>query len=286
MSVGMGPRACVIGHPIAQSRSPMLHGYWLRTLGIAGSYERVDVPLDQVPAFFAGFHAQGFTGCNVTAPNKEAALRAVARVEPAAAMIGAVNTVWTEDGVLVGGNTDVHGFVANLDDRAPGWDIGARQALLLGAGGATRAAIVALRGRGLSVTLANRTRENAEALAAYFNTLPGPVVSVAEWAALPAAMEAADLLVNATALGMAGKPPLSIDLASLPSRATVYDIVYVPLETDLLRQARARGLRAVDGLGMLLHQAVPGFTHWFQVTPRVTPELRQLLEDDIQQRVG
>jgi len=279
MSVGMGPRACVIGHPIAQSRSPMLHGYWLRTLGIAGSYERVDVPL-------AGFHAQGFTGCNVTAPNKEAALRAVARVEPAAAMIGAVNTVWTEDGVLVGGNTDVHGFVANLDDRAPGWDIGARQALLLGAGGATRAAIVALRGRGLSVTLANRTRENAEALAAYFNTLPGPVVSVAEWAALPAAMEAADLLVNATALGMAGKPPLSIDLASLPSRATVYDIVYVPLETDLLRQARARGLRAVDGLGMLLHQAVPGFTHWFQVTPRVTPELRQLLEDDIQQRVG
>ena len=197
----------------------MLHGHWLKTLGIPGSYERVDVPLESVEAFFQSFHAQGFVGCNVTAPDKEAVLRAVTRLEPQAAMIGAVNTIWTENGSLVGGNTDVHGFIANLDDRAPGWDATAKAALLLGAGGATRAAIVALRARGLSVTLANRTRANAEALATHFNTLPGPKINVTDWSALPDALAKTDLLVNATVLGMLGKPPLDIDLAPLPATA-------------------------------------------------------------------
>jgi len=264
----------------------MLHGHWLKTLGIPGSYERVDVPLESVEAFFQSFHAQGFVGCNVTAPDKEAVLRAVTRLEPQAAMIGAVNTIWTENGSLVGGNTDVHGFIANLDDRAPGWDATAKAALLLGAGGATRAAIVALRARGLSVTLANRTRANAEALATHFNTLPGPKINVTDWSALPDALAKTDLLVNATVLGMLGKPPLDIDLAPLPATAIVTDIVYVPLETPLLRQARSRGLRTVDGLGMLLHQAVPGFARWFGVTPKVTPELRHLLEQDIQPKAA
>ena len=278
------PRACIMGHPVAQSRSPMLHGHWLAELGIAGSYGREDVPPDGFDGFFAGFRAAGYVGGNVTAPHKLAALRAVSRLDAAAAAIGAVNTIWTEDGAYVGGNTDAHGFIANLDDRAPGWDASARQAVVLGAGGATRAAIFALRARGLAVCLVNRTRAHAEALAAHFNALPGPVVSVAGWDAMAPALAAADLLVNATVLGMLGKPALEIDLVALKPSATVYDIVYVPLETALLRKARARGHRGVDGLGMLLHQAVPGFARWFGATPVVTPGLRGLIEADIRAR--
>ncbi len=275
------PRACVMGHPIAQSRSPMLHGYWLDTLGIAGSYERVDVPPDGFDAFMEHFLADGFVGGNVTAPHKQAAFQAMARLDEAATAIGAVNTIWVEEGRLVGGNTDAHGFIANLDDRAPGWSDTARTAVLLGAGGACRAALYALRARGLAVTLVNRTRPHAEALAAHFNAFPGPAITVAGWEDLPEALAGADLLVNTTVLGMLGKPAMTIDLAALKPGATVYDIVYVPLETALLRAARAQGHRTVDGLGMLLHQAVPGFKHWFGGAPVVTPELRALIEADI-----
>lgn len=275
------PRACVMGHPIAQSRSPMLHGYWLAQLGIAGSYERMDVPPGGFPAFMATFLDEGFVGGNVTAPHKQAAFQVVARTDAAAAAIGAVNTIWLEDGALVGGNTDAHGFIANLDDRAPGWGDTARTAVLLGAGGACRAALFALRQRGLAVTLVNRTRAHAEELAAHFNALPGPAVTVAGWEDLAEALATADLLVNTTVLGMLGKPAMEIDLAPLKPGAVVYDIVYVPLETSLLQAARARGHRTVDGLGMLLHQAVPGFQHWFGGHPVVTAELRALIEDDI-----
>jgi shikimate dehydrogenase len=275
------PHACVMGHPIAQSRSPMLHGYWLKQLGLAGRYSLQDVAPDGFDAFFSGFHAAGYTGGNVTAPHKQAAMRAVARLEPQAASIGAVNTIWTENGVLVGGNTDCHGFIANLDDRAPHWQGGAKTAVLLGAGGATRAAIVALRARGLEIVLVNRTRANADTLAAHFNAMPGPSVSVVAWEDMAQALQVADLLVNTTVLGMLGKPALHIDLRRLKPAATVYDIVYVPLETGLLREARSRGHRVVDGLGMLLHQAVPGFSKWFGATPEVTPALRRLIEDDI-----
>jgi shikimate dehydrogenase len=270
-----------MGHPIAQSRSPMLHGYWLEKLGIAGSYDRQDVPPDGFAAFMAGFLAAGFVGGNVTAPHKQAALQAVARLDAAATTIGAVNTIWVEDGALVGGNTDAHGFIANLDDRAPGWSETARTAVLLGAGGACRAALFALRARGLHVTLVNRTIGHAAALAAHFNATPGPAITVAAWEDLADVLATADLLVNTTVLGMLGKPAMELDLAALKPGAVVYDIVYVPLETALLRAAREKGHRTVDGLGMLLHQAVPGFKHWFGGDPVVTPELRALIETDI-----
>lgn len=281
MSLSDIPRACVMGHPIGQSRSPMLHGYWLRQLGIAGDYGRQDVPPGGFAAFLQGFHAAGYVGGNVTAPHKQAALQAVARVDAVAAAIGAVNTIWTEHGALVGGNTDAHGFIANLEDRAPGWDASMKTAVILGAGGAVRAAIVALRARGVAIVLVNRTQENAEALAAEFNATPGPALRVMPWERLDAALAQADLLVNATVLGMVGKPALEIALDTLQASAIVYDIVYVPLQTELLRCARAKGHRVVDGLGMLLHQAVPGFERWFGVRPDVTDALRLLIEADI-----
>ena len=281
MSLSKIPRACVMGHPIAQSRSPMLHGYWLKQLGIAGEYTREDVAPGGFSAFLQGFPAAGYVGGNVTAPHKQAALRAVARVDSVASAIGAVNTIWTEGGVLVGGNTDAHGFIANLDDRAPGWEAATEVAVILGAGGAVRAAIVGLRARGVAIVLVNRTQAHAEALAAEFNATPGPGIGVIAWERLEKALAQADLLVNATVLGMVGKPALEVDLDALKASAIVYDIVYVPLQTELLRRARARGHRVVDGLGMLLHQAVPGFEHWFGARPVVTAELRQMIEDDI-----
>lgn len=275
------PRVCVMGHPVAHSRSPMLHGYWLKQFGIPGSYELMDLTPDAFPAFIGAMRAQGFVGGNVTVPHKQTALRLVARTDAAAAAIGAVNTLWFEGDDLVGGNTDAHGFIGNLDDRAPGWDSAATSAVILGAGGAARAALHALRTCGLAVTLVNRTRANAEALAAQFGALPGPPIAVADWGSMQHALSAASLVVNTTSLGMLGKPPMDIDLAPLNPGAVVYDIVYVPLETGLLRAARARGHRVVDGLGMLLHQAVPGFTRWFGQVPSVTPELRRLIEGDI-----
>lgn len=281
MSQNKLPRACIMGHPVAQSRSPMLHGYWLAQLGIGGSYTREDVAPGGFPAFLEGFQAAGYVGGNVTAPHKQAAMKAVARVDAVAAAIGAVNTIWTENGELVGGNTDAHGFIANLDELAPGWDAAARNAVVMGAGGATRAAIVALRARGVSVVLVNRTQAHAEALAAEFGAAPGPALRAVAWERLGDTLSHADLLVNTTVLGMVGKPAMEIDLAALPVASVVYDIVYVPLETDLLRAARARGNRVVGGLGMLLHQAVPGFEHWFGARPVVTAELRQMIEDDI-----
>lgn len=275
------PRAGIIGSPVAQSRSPMLHGYWLQQLGIAGSYERLEVPQDGFDAFIASFASQGFVGGNVTAPHKLAAYRAMARLDAAAAGIGAVNTIWLEGSDLVGGNTDAHGFIANLDDRAPDWQATATRAVVLGAGGASRAALYALKARGMAITLVNRTRATADALAAHFNDATGPAIEAADWDALPNALTTADLLVNTTVLGMLGKQAMDIDLAQLKPTATVYDIVYVPLETAFLQQARLRGHHTVDGLGMLLHQAVPGFQRWFGATPVVTAELRALIEADI-----
>ncbi len=266
-----------MGHPIAHSRSPMLHGYWLERYGIEGSYERLDIPPDELDAFFAGFREAGWIGGNVTVPHKLAVMRHVDRIDDAAEAMGAVNTLWWENDTLVGGNTDAIGFMGNLDELAPGWDGDARRAVILGAGGATRAAVYGLRSRGLEVALCNRTVEKAEGLAAHF----GEGVSAHGLDELPSLLGGADLLVNTTSLGMIGQPPLEIDLAPLKPGATVYDVVYVPLETALLKAARARGHRTVDGLGMLLHQAVEGFRHWFGRTPEVTAELRTLLVDDI-----
>ena len=272
-------RACVMGHPVAHSRSPMLHGYWLRTLGIEGAYELADVAPENFAAFFRGLGANGFAGGNITKPHKEQAFRLVDRREDAADAIGAVNTVWYENGALVGGNTDWLGIVLSLDAIAPGWDKG--RALVLGAGGAARAATYGFRQRGLSVSLVNRTRARAEQLAA---NVPG--VTVHGYDALPRLMADADVLINTTSLGQAGNPPLEIDLTNLKRSAIVYDVIYVPLETGLLKAARRAGHRTVDGLSMLLYQAVPGFAHWFGVTPTVTAEQRAILEADIRAKSG
>lgn len=271
------PRAFVMGHPIAHSRSPMLHGYWLARYGIPGRYERLDISPAQIPEFFAGFRAAGWVGGNVTVPHKTAVIPFVGRVDAAAQAMGAVNTLWWEGETLVGGNTDAIGFIGNLDDRVPGWDKGATRAVVLGAGGAARAAIYGLRQRGLMVAICNRTPEKGAALAAHF----GAGVTAHGLDALPVLLAGADLLVNATSLGMVGQPANAVDLTALEPTAIVYDVVYVPLETGLLKAAKARGLRTVDGLGMLLHQAVEGFRHWFGVTPEVTEELRQQITDDI-----
>ncbi len=271
------PRAFVIGHPIGHSRSPMLHRYWLQRYAIPGSYEPLDVAPDDLPAFFDGFRAAGWIGGNVTVPLKTAVVPHLARIDAEAQAMGAVNTLWYEGDDLVGGNTDAAGFIGNLDDRAPGWGEDVRTAVILGAGGAARAAVHGLLGRDVDVTLVNRTRSKAEALAAHF----GPHVAAHGLDEIAALLVNVDLLVNATSLGMTGQPPLVLDVSRLKLAAIVCDVVYVPLETGLIQAAKARGLRTVDGLGMLLHQAVDGFRHWFGRTPEVTPELRQLLADDI-----
>jgi shikimate dehydrogenase len=280
MTVPSIRRACVMGHPVAQSRSPLLHGYWLEKLGLDGAYVKVDVPPRDFPDFLHKLRAN-YVGGNITTPHKEAAFRLVDRHDAAAAAIGAVNTVWFEDDTLVGGNTDAFGYLAHLDVQVPGWAASGGLALVLGAGGAARAVVHALVGRGLDIAIVNRTRARADELAAHF----GRRVSAHACTSLPALMKRACLLTNTTSLGAAGQPPLDIDIASLNRNAIVYDINYVPLETDLMKNAGRRGHRIVDGLGMLLHQAVPGFSKWFGVRPQVTPELRALLETDIRAQI-
>jgi shikimate dehydrogenase len=273
-------RAFVCGHPIAHSRSPLIHGFWLKQHAIDGSYEAVDV----APADFARFAAtladQGYAGGNVTIPHKEAAFAAASRRDAAAEMIGAVNTLWLEDGALVGGNTDAAGFAANLDEHAAGWE-NAGAAVVLGAGGAARAVIHALKQRGVpDIRLVNRTVARGQELAGRF----GAGVSAYGFEAADELLSDAGLLVNTTSLGMHGNEQLPADPQRLPDGAIVTDIVYVPLETPLLAEARRRGLKTVDGLGMLLHQAVPGFEKWFGVRPQVTEELRALVIADMAAR--
>ncbi len=273
------PVACVIGWPVKHSRSPVIHRFWLNQLGLDGDYIIQPVEPERIVHFFAGFAGSGFVGCNVTVPHKEAAFAAVDRREAAAEETGALNTVWIEDGRLVGTNTDAIGFLANLDAEAPGWDADAGPAVVLGAGGAARAVVWALLQRGFApVTVVNRTRERAKALAVRF----GSRVTVAGWEQLPRRLASARVLVNTTTLGMHGQPLLEVDVARLPRDAVVNDLIYVPLETPLVTSARLSGLRAVGGLGMLLHQAVPGFMHWFGKRPEVTPALAAAVRKSIE----
>jgi shikimate dehydrogenase len=260
----------------------MLHGHWLKTLGIDGEYGREDVEPARFPDFLRNIAQHDYAGGNITVPHKEAAYRTVDRRDAAAEAVGAVNTVWFEDGRLVGSNTDGFGFMTHLDDCAPDWEAIDAPAVVLGAGGSARSIVHALLARKRDVVVVNRTRTRAEELAQHYRK----GVSAHGFDRLPALLDRAALLVNTTTLGMGGQPPLDIDLARLDARAVVYDIVYVPLETPLLAAARARGHRVADGLGMLLHQAVPGFARWFGVTPKVTPELRALLEADIRAKTG
>jgi shikimate dehydrogenase len=271
-------KAFVCGHPIAHSRSPLIHGHWLAELGIAGSYEAIDVAPADFPAFLRGLEAAGFRGGNVTIPHKEAAFALVDDHDEASALIGAINTVWLEDGRLRATNTDWSGFSANLDAGGPEWGAG-RTAVVLGAGGSARAILHALIRKGYrEIRVVNRTVERARDLADRF----GASVSAHGWEGLPELLADADLLVNTTSIGMAGHDGAAVDLAPLKESAVVTDIVYVPLTTPLLAAARARGLKTVDGLGMLLHQAVPGFAHWFGQVPSVTPALRALVIADME----
>ncbi len=272
------PKACVIGWPAAHSRSPLIHRFWLKSLNIAGSYELAAVSPENFEGFVRGLARHGFAGANVTLPHKERAFELCDVKLASAKRLKAVNTLWIERGQLYGDNTDCAGFLGAMDQEAPGWDQGHGTAVVLGAGGAARAIVHALQLRGMRrIIIVNRTRERAEKLVADF----GSPLEALDFGDLPGAMGSASLLVNTTSLGMQGQPPLFIDLAPLPLHAIVSDIVYVPLETSLIKAARARGLKAVPGLGMLLHQAVPGFERWFGQRPKVMPELRRLVEADI-----
>ncbi|MBB6409732.1 shikimate dehydrogenase [Mesorhizobium sangaii] len=270
-------KAFVTGHPIGHSRSPKIHGHWLAEHGIDGSYQAIDVAPQDFAEFLATLQVNGYRGGNVTIPHKEAAFALVVRRDEAAEEIGAVNTLWFEDGILWGGNTDGHGFAANLDDHAPGWACNG-PAVVLGAGGASRAVIHALKQRGVAdIRIVNRTLARAQELRDRF----GAGVTAHGTASTGELLADAGLLVNTTALGMQGDETLAANPALLPDHAIVNDIVYVPLETPLLAAARARKLKTVDGLGMLLNQAVPGFERWFGVRPRVTAELRALIVADL-----
>lgn len=272
-------RAFVCGHPVAHSRSPLIHGHWLARLNIAGSYQAVDVAPEAFEDFLRGIATAGFRGGNVTIPHKEAAFAVVDENDEASEMIGAINTVWIVDGRLLATNTDWSGFSANLDEGAPEW-VDGRRAVVLGAGGSARAILFALLQKGYrEIRVVNRTIDRARELADRF----GDRVSSHGWEALPTLLADCDLLVNTTPLGMAGRDgAASLDLDPLPASAIVTDIVYVPLQTPLLAGAKDRGLKTVDGLGMLLHQAVPGFARWFGQVPEVTAELRALVIADME----
>lgn len=267
------PLAGVVGSPVSHSLSPKLHGHWLRRYGIEGYYIPMDVAPADLPEAIRTMSKLGFAGANVTIPHKEAVLELADMVTDRAAVIGAANTlVFREDGRIHADNTDGHGFVENLRRNAPEWDPSAGPAAVVGAGGATRAVLASLIELGArEIRLANRTRARAEALADAF----GPKVKVFSWIRAGDMLEGVALMVNASSLGMVGKADYRVPLDALPSRAVVCDLVYVPLRTSLLERAEEIGCATVDGLGMLLHQAAPGFERWFGVRPEVDDELRQ-----------
>jgi shikimate dehydrogenase len=268
--------ACVVGWPIEHSRSPLIHNYWLKHYRIAGAYRREAVPPDQFRTFVQSLAARGYVGANVTVPHKEAAL-AWSQPDDRARAVGAANTLWL-DGVLRSTNTDVEGFLDNLDACAPGWEQNLGKAVVLGAGGAGRAVVYALLERGVGrVVVANRTLQRAADLRERFGARVHPI----GWDERNGELDDTGLLVNTTTLGMGDQPELVLDVGRLPGHALVADLVYVPLITPLVRAAKARELRTADGLGMLLHQAVRGFLLWFGKKPEVTAELRELVAADI-----
>jgi shikimate dehydrogenase len=271
---GKARLAGITGWPVSHSRSPRLHGFWLDRYGIDGAYLPLPIEPARFPEAVRGLMLSGFAGINCTIPHKIAAFEVCDVVDPSASRAGAVNTLVFEDGRIIGSNTDGWGFLENL--RANGIDPAAGPALVLGAGGSARAVSAVLLDLGVKVTLANRTRRRAEELA---RELPGLVVI--DWSKRDLALADQALLVNTTSLGMAGQPPLEIDLDRGAAGLTVADIVYVPLETPLLAAARVRRIRCVGGLGMLLYQAVPGFQTWFGVEPSVDEDLRRFVAADL-----
>lgn len=271
-------RACVIGWPIAHSRSPMIHNYWLRQYGIDGTYSKEAVKPDDLERFLRSLEAQGFRGCNVTVPHKEAAFVLAAIRDPSAVAVNAANTLWLEDGRLACANTDTYGFIANLDAAAPDWKNRTGAIVVLGAGGSARAVIYGFLEAGMSdIRVFNRSLERANHLAQHFGSRVAPF----QWDERNNHVSDAAVIVNTTTLGMNGVGNPEIDFTRANKGAVAADLVYVPLETSFLKTARSNGLIGVDGLGMLLHQAVPGFEKWFGVRPTVTPELYELIAGDI-----
>lgn len=274
-------RACVIGWPVEQSRSPLIHGYWLRRYGIDGAYTKEAVRPVDAGQFLRSLTLRELVGCNVTVPHKETAFAVASERDTAAAAIGAANTVWVDNGRLHCSNTDSYGFMTHLERSAPEWRQWDAPVTLLGAGGAARAIIHGFLEAGVGeVRVFNRSVERGEGLAAHF----GSRVVARSWDERSAGSRASSVIVNTTTLGMKNVGELGIDFAGFDARTVVSDIVYVPLETAFLAKARAHGLRTVDGLGMLLHQAVPGFEKWFGVRPEVTDELRAVIVADISGR--
>jgi shikimate dehydrogenase len=269
-------KACVIGWPVTHSRSPLIHGFWLRELGISGTYERVGVEPENLRDFIINLSAKGFAGCNVTLPHKEAALPFINHLDDRVKAIGALNTVYVRDGKTYATSTDGDGFLENLLSHVPDFNPAGANVTILGAGGSAKAIIERLlRANVETITVANRTLSRAQDLRNSFGPKIVPTQN------LTAALQACDLLINTTSQGMTGQSALEINLEPLRKSAIVCDIVYVPLKTDLIRRAQSRGHRTVPGLGMLLHQAVAGFALWFGQKPIVTPELYTLIARDI-----
>jgi shikimate dehydrogenase len=271
-------KSCVIGWPVGHSRSPLIHNYWLKVYGLEGEYVKQPVAPEELEQFLSDLLGRGFLGCNVTVPHKERAAEFVAIADPLTRKLAAVNTVYLDSGRTMGTNTDGFGFMTNLTAEVPEFTCRGASAVILGAGGAARAIAGALLDAGLDrLLICNRSLDRARALETVF----GRKLTALPWDHAFEAMRDCDLLVNATSLGMTGQPPLSLPIDSLPLAAVVCDIVYVPLETPLLQQARRKGNRTVDGLGMLLHQARPAFQKWYGILPEVTRDLRNLLEGDV-----
>jgi shikimate dehydrogenase len=271
--------AFVTGFPIKHSRSPLIHAHWLKSFGLAGSYRAHEVSPEKFTEFMIALRegTSGFCGGNVTIPHKEYAFALCDRPDELSRELGAANTLWIENGLVHATNTDGYGFTTNLDERAAGWD-NCDTAVILGAGGASRAVIQAVRNRGVkTIHVVNRTRARAQELADRF----GPAVQAQSMDDLPDLLKGAGLFINTTSLGMDGVPVPAIDFTTMAKGAVVTDIVYVPLKTPLLAQAEEQGLRIVDGLGMLLHQAAPGFEKWFGKKPVVDAALRQIIIDDM-----
>ncbi|NDF11374.1 MAG: shikimate dehydrogenase [Proteobacteria bacterium] len=281
-------KAAVIGSPISHSLSPRIHGFWLEQYGIEGSYDAVEVKPEHLQSFLRALPEQGYAGVNITLPHKEEAMRYVDEIEPLSRLLGAVNTVVVKDGKLLASNTDLGGFFENIHQHAPLFPMHGGKAVVIGAGGAARAIVMGLLIYGVpQVVIVNRTEERAGAIkqsiaaAASDGRLSridweklAEKIVIKPWAERESVLVDANLLVNTTSLGMKNQPPLELSLKNLPITAMVTDIVYNPLETELLKAARTRGNTVVDGLGMLLHQAVPGFEAWFGVKPEVTEKLR------------
>lgn len=271
-------KACVIGWPAGHSRSPLIHNYWIKRHGLDAEYGKQAVPPDEFPAFVQSLRERGYAGANVTLPHKEMAL-ALSQPDERAQAVGAANTLYFDGDTLRSTNTDVEGFLANLDASVAGWDRGLETAVVLGSGGAARGVVFALLERDVQrIHVVNRTAARAEEIVKRF----GNRVRSARWDELTGVLGGAGILVNTTSLGMRGQPPLEVNLRC-PASMVVAEIVYDPLETELLKSARAKGLRTADGLGMLLHQAVRGFELWFGVKPEVTADLRALVEADLRQ---